>query len=240
MLKSLSRIASVAVLAAACASAQATVVFSTPSLTGNVVVTGFADGTPGTFGAAFTNLLGTVHAVALPDGDYAVSGKGVASVNGVEVFNIANYQPLYTGFLGSSGLTPGAYDFAFGVMPFGAPIPFAFSINYDGDASAQVMAGLAALGFPFVSPDGAGTLAISGTFGADGKSATVSFTESNLSWAGFGALLWAADGGPVVSNDSLTARFELRDISVTAVPEPGSLALVGLSLLGLAATRRRR
>jgi hypothetical protein len=239
MLKSLSRIASVAVLAAACASAHATVVFSTPSLTGDVVVTGFADGTPGTFGAAFTNLLGTVHAVALPDGDYAVSGKGVARVNGVEVFNIANYQPLYTGFLGSTGLTPGVYDFAFGAALPDA-IPFAFSINYDGDASAQVMAGLAALGFPFVSPDGAGTLAISGTFGADGKSATVSFTESNLSWAGFGALLWAADGGPVVSNDSLTARFELRDISVTAVPEPGSLALVGLSLLGLAATRRRR
>jgi hypothetical protein len=238
MLKSLSRIASVAVLAAACASAQAAVVFSTPSLTGNVVVTGFADGTPGTFGAAFTNLLGTVHAVALPDGDYAVSGKGVARVNGVEVFNIANYQPLYTGFLGSTGLAPGAYDFAFGA-PIGVNVPFAFSIDYDGDASAQVMAGLAALGFPFVNPDGAGTLAISGTFGADGTSATVSFTESNLTWAGFGAMLWMADGG-LQSNNSLTARFELRDISVTAVPEPGSLALVGLSLLGLAATRRRR
>lgn len=151
--------------------------------------------------------------------------------------------PLFTGFLGSTGLTPGDYSFVFGT-PLGVAIPFAFDIAYDGNASPEVMSALALLGFPFVEPDGAGILKVMGTFGADGTSATVNFRESGLTWAGFGRTLMMADAafGPRSPN-LIDGTFVLSNVQITAtpVPAPATLALAGLALLlaGMSARRRR-
>ena len=122
--------------------APASVVFSTSSMTGNFSVTGFADGTPTTFNASYSGLTGSVSMTALVDGHYAVSAKGGASFvafpgpGGTFTIDVPTATPVFTGFLGSTGLTPGDYNFAFGTaLPFA--IPFAFDIHYDGSASPE-------------------------------------------------------------------------------------------------------
>ncbi len=234
-------------LASFSVAAPAAVVMST-TMAGSFAVTGFADGTPTSFSASYSGLSGSIDLTALPDGYYTVSASGGATFvafagpGGTMSIDVPTPTALFTGFLGSTGLTPGAYSFTFGTgLPFA--IPFAFDISYDGNASPAVMSALALLGFPFVEPDGAGTLSVSGTFNADGTSATVNFSESGLTWAGFGRTLMMADAafGPG-SPDLIDGTFALRGVEITAtpVPAPATLALAGLALLLAGAARRRR
>lgn len=250
-MKMLTRGLAAAALAVAGVSAQAAVVMSTPSFAGDVAISGFSVG-GNTFTVEYTNLTGSLNFLALPDGNYEVLAKGRVQFEGCpastglpqcgpQVVDVPTLTPVYSGFLGSTGLTPGPYSFAFGT-PIGVNVGFGFTLGYDGDASSQVMGLLAALGFPFVNPDGAGKLEVDGTFFADGTSAKLTFKESDLTWTGFTTLLALADiqfGG---GNGTIDGTFSVRGAEVVAnrIPEPATLALVGLGLLGAAAARRRR
>jgi len=148
-MKNMSRALAIAALTTASVASQAAVVFSTPLFAGNVTISGFGivGGSPAapilpntnTFTVDYSNLSGSLNFLALPNGNYTVSAGGTFGLTGFgpTAFNaIIPVTPVYSGFLGSSGLTPGAYNFVFG-SSIVVDRTFGFTLDQNGNASSR-------------------------------------------------------------------------------------------------------
>lgn len=241
----------------------------TESLTGNLTISGLNDGDRA-FTITASNLVGDVDFFALPETQLkGVYVRGQLDLYAPDLSQIpfpipipiptdpifsvtsAGFMNIFKGLLGIPD--PGLNGMEIIPLSFG-PLSAqtgsgSFDIVYDGFTSdAFITAINNSIGTTLVNTQGSGVLTVAYTY--EGDSVSMDISETFDGWMGFESLLnlageYLVEALPFPFNQipytgTIAGRFELTNADIKFVPEPGSLALFGLGMAGLAAVGMRR
>ncbi|MCG5514345.1 PEP-CTERM sorting domain-containing protein [Ectothiorhodospira shaposhnikovii] len=238
----------------------------TDSLTGNLLISGLND-SDGAFTITATNLVGDVNFVALPETQLkGVYVKGELDLYAplplpqtAPIFSVtsAGFMNIFKGMLGipDPGLS-GMEIIPLSFGPLSTQTGFgSFDIVYDGFTSnAFITAINNSIGTMLVNTQGSGVVTVDYTY--NGNSVNLEISETFADWMGFERLLDLAGAylresivdalSPPLNamvppyTGIIAGGFSLTNAEIKFVPEPGSLALFGLGMAGLAAAGMRR